>query len=101
MIKHFFPIFENLHNSADQGIFLQTQFQQIGNFGRRQSFLFQKIKGTLKINIFLTCRHLPNTSMNNLQTENLEKIFCLIGTGMHFYFPKMGNTVFDLYLQDQ
>ena len=40
------------------GIFLRTQFKKIGNFGctltyhARQSFLFQKIPGTLKINNF-------------------------------------------------
>ena len=33
MIKQFFPIFENVHISADQVYFSGTQFQKIGNFG--------------------------------------------------------------------
>ena len=80
-------IFENLHISTfllNRYIFRNSipknrQFRPHARPSHaRQSFHFQKITGTLKINIFLkTCRHLPNTSKNNLQKENLKKI-CLI-----------------------
>ena len=47
-------------------IFLWFQFQKIGEFWR-QNFHFQKITGTLKINIFKVGMNLPLTSKTNCQ----------------------------------
>ena len=87
------------------GIFLGTQFQNIGNFGCArvshawQSFHFQNITGTLKITIFLqTCRHLLNTSKNNLQKENLKKKNLF---NIHFYFPKWAKLFLICTVQGQ
>ena len=54
----FFPIFENLHISANQVYFLELNSKKSApSVARathtRQSFLFQKITGTLNINIFI------------------------------------------------
>ena len=91
------------------GIFLWTQFQKICNFGRvswathaRQSFNFQNITRTLKINIFLkTCEHFPNTSKNNLQKENLQKklvyySFLFSKNGLNCFWSVQGQTNFFL-----
>ena len=59
MILNFFPIFENGHYAADQVYFYESNSKKIREFCRalaghaRQSFHFQKITGTLKINICL------------------------------------------------
>ena len=55
------------------GIFLGAEFQNIGNFRihmrasqEQQSFHFQRITGTLQINIFFNiCRNCPFTAKNN------------------------------------
>ena len=50
------------------GIFLGGQFQKIGEFTRGASLHFQKIAGSLKMNIFLKIfRILPYISKNNRQ----------------------------------
>ena len=64
--------------NCGSGIFLRVQFQKIGDLGHararhaRQSFHFQKITGTLKINIF--CENLQKPS--TYSKEQLQKIKC-------------------------
>ena len=55
-----FSTFEIGHSAADQVCFMSL-IQKIGKFGNeRQSFYFEKITGTLKINIFV---NLPKPSL--------------------------------------
>ena len=71
-----FSIFENLHISA------------------AQSFHFQKITETLKINIYFW--KLVDTSLLHQRTISKKKLKKKTLFNIHFYFPKMGRTVFDL-----
>ena len=81
-------------------IFLGTQFQKYRQFWPsartthpRPSFHFQKITATLKIIIFWK---FGNTFLINQRTIDKNKIWKIC-----FYFPKMGKTVLDLYVQGQ
>ena len=69
---------------CQSGIFLldESNYKNIGEFGRsraaiaRQSFYFQKITRTLKMNIFWKiCINLPLTAKKNRQKENSRSNF--------------------------
>ena len=61
----------------------------------RQSFHFQKITGTLKINIFIW--KLAVTFLNPYTSKNNTKIKFEIFLFNIFFSPKLGKTIFDLY----
>ena len=70
---YFLAIFENGHIAIDW-LYLWDQFQKIDEICcvcARQSFYFQKITETLKMNTFLkVCRNLTFTSKNSCHKEN-------------------------------
>ena len=91
-----FSIFENLHISADH---LETQFPKNRQFrpggcariACATKFSFSK--KSQKINIF--CWKLEDTFIINERT--IYRKFVIFLFHIHFYFLKMGKTVFELY----
>ena len=83
-------IFEKLHVSAEV-LLLEGQFQKLSKFRctqaphARQSFHFQKIAGTLKLNIFVFLPYIIYIKEQITKNKSVLSIF---------YFPKMGETVF-------
>ena len=92
--------------SSNPPTFLSSgaQFQKFGKFGRARSksFHFQKITGTLKLNVFFdkfaeTFLILYCTSKNNRQKLNSK----LKITNIFFLLPKMDKAVLDLKFSKQ